>query len=253
MSSSDEEADLYGVENGSAALDGDGENIGLSRRDRRAAKRDQKKWDERKDAEMVADEDDEEDDDAASAEVESKSSDESEERPARGRPRKNAARDVSAGGTGRGTRGRRGQAASNQRLLPFGRRTAPPRRTQQRTKPSEDNELLDRYGYHPRAGRSTRMQGSRSQRARRRQLQRGFDDDEADDSSDEKDQQDSQEKSIEEDEEELRDDQIAEILDDEDQVEYSEEDVDEDASNSEIEDDLEVIGGGQRQAKRRAR
>jgi hypothetical protein len=47
MSSSDEEAEIYGIENGVTNGDGEGENIGLTRRDRRAAKRDQKKWDER--------------------------------------------------------------------------------------------------------------------------------------------------------------------------------------------------------------
>merc|ERR1711990_161070 len=57
MSSSDDEAELYAVDNGYSALGGEGENIGLSRRDRRAAKRDQQKWDEKKDAEDGADED----------------------------------------------------------------------------------------------------------------------------------------------------------------------------------------------------
>lgn len=109
MSSSDEEAELYAVENGYGGLEGEGD-IGLSRRDRRAAKRDQKKWDEKKEAAL--EEDDEEEEQAQSASEGSESSEQSEERPTRGRPRKNAPRDVPAGG-GRGTRGRRGQAASN--------------------------------------------------------------------------------------------------------------------------------------------
>ena len=41
MSSSDEDAEIYGIENGFNNVDSDGgENIGLTRRDRRAAKRD---------------------------------------------------------------------------------------------------------------------------------------------------------------------------------------------------------------------
>ena len=165
MSSSDEEAELYAVDNGYGPVDGEGENIGLSRRDRRAAKRDQKKWDERNDAEEGDD-----DDEVESANEGSESSEESEAPPARGRPRKNATRDGPASGTGRGSRGRRGQVASNQRLLSFGRRTAPSRRNKQRITAPEHNDLLDRYGYNPQAVRSTQIQVSRSQRARRRQL-----------------------------------------------------------------------------------
>jgi hypothetical protein len=47
MSSSDEEAEIYDIENGLNTGEGDGDNIGLTRRDRRAAKRDQKKWDDK--------------------------------------------------------------------------------------------------------------------------------------------------------------------------------------------------------------
>ena len=63
MSSSDEEAEIYGIENGFNNPNGDEdvENTGLSRRDRRAAKRDQKKWDERKEREAEEDENGDED------------------------------------------------------------------------------------------------------------------------------------------------------------------------------------------------
>jgi hypothetical protein len=254
MSSSDEEAELYAAESGYGAFDGEGENIGLSRRDRRAAKRDQQKWDEKNDAEMDADEDG--DAEAESAEEGSEGSEESEEPPSRGRPRKSATRDGPAGGTGRGTRGRRGQVASNQRLLSFGRRAAPSRsgRSRQRIVASDENDLLDRYGYNPQASRSTQVQGSRSQRARRRQLQRGYDHNEDDEgSSDENDQRNSKDKSLEGDDEELRDDQIAEILGDEDEEQFSAEVEEEDGSNSEIEDDVEVISEGQLPPRKRNR
>ena len=40
MSSSDEDAEIYGIENGYGNPEGEADNIGLTRRDRRAAKRD---------------------------------------------------------------------------------------------------------------------------------------------------------------------------------------------------------------------
>lgn len=60
MSSSDEDAEIYGVENGFVHAEGEGENIGLTRRDRRAAKRDQKKWDEKKEQQAMDEENEEE-------------------------------------------------------------------------------------------------------------------------------------------------------------------------------------------------
>jgi len=156
MSSSDEEAELAAVEQGYGQEDADAERIGLSRRDRRAAKRDQQKWDDKADGD--------EDDDAASAEdnhnqeEEVDSGEESDELVVRGGRRGRNARDCTApvAAPGRRTRGRPSRSAqaaqmaaqSNQRLLPFGRRGAPSRRNKQRVAaPGRDNDLLDRYGY----------------------------------------------------------------------------------------------------------
>lgn len=178
MSSSDEDAEIYGIENGYGNPEGEADNIGLTRRDRRAAKRDQKKWDERKEQQAMDEENEEEedDDDDDGDNNESESESEISAKPQRGRPRKYPIGQERQPSTGRGSRGRRGRVAQDQRLLPFGRRGAPRRGTRGRS--NDDNEIADPYFY--RGGGRGRGANSRSQRAKRRNLKKYDYDDEDD-------------------------------------------------------------------------